>query len=103
MTALIERLPETETKVGVSVGALYAYGNGSFIVVNGEMKASAGTALPDDLRVLVSFFDAGGRMLDSTEHWVEEDGVELEPFSLTVNLDDDAGKVVRIRVMPRRG
>lgn len=104
MTGLIERLPELEAKLGVTVDALYAYSDGKYIHINGELKAAPGRTFPEGLKLAASFFDASGRMLETAEHWVDDEyATDLEPFSLLANLDDDEDKVVRIRILVRRG
>jgi hypothetical protein len=103
MTDLIERADQLEHKLGVTFGALYAYGDGKWIHVNGELQPLRGDRLPDDLEILISFFDANGRMLGSIEHYVDPDGtIGFEPFAEMENLDEDQEKVTRIRVLAKR-
>ena len=56
MTSFIERLPIIEERLGVSLGSLYAYGEDTYIHVNGELRSEH--TLDIDLEVVANLYDA---------------------------------------------
>jgi len=101
MTPFIERLPIVEQRFGISLAGLYAYGDGEYIHVNGEIRSAA--TLDADLEVVANLYDAGGRMLGEMKHIVSaDDFMGFDSFSMLENLDEDQPHVTRILLFVKK-
>ena len=80
-TSLIERLADAEQRLGVSFNALYAYTEGKWAHLNGEIDLRRATG--NDLRIVANFYDSLGRMIETVEHYIEAgDGETFEAFNV---------------------
>jgi hypothetical protein len=101
MTSFIERLPIIEQRFDVTLTSLYAYGDGQYIHVNGELRSER--TLHADLEVVANLYDAGGRMLGEMKHIVSaEDFMGFDSFSMLEDLDEDQPHVTRILVFVKK-
>ena len=101
MTSFIERLPIVEQRFGVSLAGLYAYGDGEYIYVNGELRSER--TLDADLEVVANLYDAGGRMLGAMEHIVSVfNFIGFDSFSMLQDLDEDQPHVTRILLFVKK-
>jgi hypothetical protein len=101
MTSFIDRLPIVEERLGISLAGLYAYGDGKYIHVNGEIRSA--DTLDDDLLVVANLYDAGGRMLGVIEHDVAADNfMGFDSFSMLQSLDEDQPHVTRILLFVKK-
>ncbi len=108
VTHLVERLEAFEDRVGVSLEGLYAaldteYGG---LEVNGELHLRNGTELNEDIQIVVTLYDAAGRVIDVTDKYIDSDRFfGFEAFSAYFNEpgDPEAGTppVAKIRIYPK--
>jgi hypothetical protein len=100
MTSFIERLSIVEQRFGISLAGLYAYGDGQYIYINGELRSER--TLDADLEVVANLYDAGGRMLGDMKHIVSaEEFFGFDSFSMLQDLDEDQPHVTRILLFVR--
>ncbi len=99
---LVERLEAFEDRLGVSLEGLYAaqdteYG---YLNVNGELHPREGTELDDDLDIVVTLYDASGRVIGVATEWIDSERFfGFEAFS--VRLRDVVTPPAKVRIYPK--
>ncbi len=102
VTHLVERLEAFEDRLGVGLEGLYAaqdveYG---YLKVNGELHPREGTELDEDLDIVVTLYDAGGRVIGVATEWIDsENFFGFEAFS--VRLRDVVTPPAKVRIYPK--
>jgi hypothetical protein len=99
LSRMIQRRQETEDRLGVRIEALYAYRDGTWIHVNGEIHALGSGFIEKSLNIVINLYDAAGRLLGSMSEYVDNDDFDgFDSFSSLANLDNDHEAVTRILV-----
>ena len=99
ITHLIERLEVFEERMAVRLDALFAKSENGFLTVNFELHSRDGNLLKTDTKVVVTVYDAAGRLLaqDRNQSYVADFfGFETYSFSIQV-----PGQIAKIRVLPK--
>ncbi len=100
---LIERLEAFEDRVGVSLEGLYASldTEDDWLTVNGEIHPRGGTELDSDIDMIVTLYDAAGRVLRTeNRHVYSNEFFGFEAFSQLFHEASDP-PVAKIRVYPK--
>ncbi len=98
---LIERLEAFEDRLGVRLEGLYAAQNTEYghLKVNGELHPREGNELDDDIEIVLTVYDAAGRVVGVTTEYVDSDRFfGFEAFSASVR---DIDAPVKVRVYPK--
>lgn len=99
---LVERLEAFEDRLGISLEGLYAaqdteYG---YLNVNGELHPREGTEIHGDLDIVVTLYDASGRVIGVATEWIDsENFFGFEAFS--VRFRDIATAPAKVRIYPK--
>lgn len=106
ITDLVQRLDAFEERLGVRIEALSAfvdteeYEGEVCVDVRGELHAISGTTLQDDLELAVSVYDAGGRVVQTSTDYVEQDSFfGFHTFDMSCYVK--TGLVHKIRIVPK--
>lgn len=105
VTHLVERLEAFEDRLGVSLEGLYAAQDKErdSIEVNGELHPRGGTELDNDVDVVVTLYDSGGRVLETRTEYIDSDNFfGFETFSVYLSGAADL-PVSKIRIYPKAG
>ncbi len=99
----IERLEMMEEKFGISINGVFAEfdNENSILEVKGEIQATNGTAIDDDIELQVSAYNSSGKVILSTSHpFCAEDFFGIDSFSTYNNIIE---KPAKIRIYPKKG
>lgn len=99
----IERLEMMEEKFGISIEGVFAEFNNehSTLEVKGEIQATNGTTIDDDIDLQVTAYNSSGKVILSTSRsFYAEDFFGVDSFS---TYDDIIEKPTKIRIYPKKG
>lgn len=103
ITSITERLEAFEDRVGLRLEGLYARFDreSEQVEVTGEAHATAGMELESSVQLVVSVYDAQGRVISTSSTYVDSDSFfGFEVFDITafnVSL-----KPARVRIFPKK-
>ncbi len=101
----IERLEMMEEKFGVSLEGIYAEfetvdDDSHYVNVRGEIQAVNGTKLEESLDIIITAYNAEGKVIaTSNAYFDEDDFFGLSPFDICVDIIE---KPVKIRIYPKK-
>lgn len=101
----IERLEIMEEKFGVSIEGAFAefefVNESGYLRVNGEIQATNGITIENDIVVAITAYSGSGKVILSTSCcFYAEDFFGLDSFS---TFDTIIEKPVKIRIYPKKG
>ena len=84
---LIERVESFEERLGVRLEGLFARNSDRYVEVNGELYARGGDELNQDIEVIVTVYDASGRVIAVDDHsFYADEFFGFEPFSILAHI-----------------
>ena len=110
LTDRIERLEVFEERVGVSFEALYCtidnndnWSDGNYrIELRGEVHSTSGTSIDDDLLIVLTVYDATGRVLETDSEWIDSDAFfGFDVFDMTLKIPQES-EISRVRLFPKK-
>lgn len=108
-THLIERLEAFEERLGIRLEALFAYWSeniysprNSYFKLNGELHPKDGTALQEDIVLVVDIYDNSGRLVAHNGDCFRKEGFfGFRTFEMGLQIDIANPIISKIRVYPR--
>lgn len=106
LTSKIERVEAFEERVGVRFQGMSAFldADDDYISlrVHGEIHASSGAELSDDVSVVIAVYDQSDRVVGTdTSYYYSESFFGFEAFSETLSLS--IRNISKIRIYPKKG
>lgn len=106
LTSKIERVEAFEERVGVRFQGMSAFleTDDDYILlqVHGEIHASSGAELMDDVTVVIAVYDQSDRVVGTcTSYYYSESFFGFEAFSESLSLS--VKNISKIRVYPKKG
>jgi hypothetical protein len=106
LTSKIERVEAFEERVGVRFQGMSAFldADDDYISlrVHGEIHASSGAELSDDVSVVIAVYDQSDRVVGTdTSYYYSESFFGFEAFSETLSLS--VKNISKIRIYPKKG
>jgi len=101
----IERLEIMEEKLNVSIEGIYAkyakYDEDSrYITVTGEIHASSGTTIEEDIEIIVTAYNSEGKVIATASDYIyADDFFALSPIEICLDVIE---KPTKIRVYPTK-
>lgn len=97
---LIERVEPFEERLGVRLEGLFARNRGKYVEVNGELYSRGGDELDQDIEIVVTVYDASGRVIAVDDYsYFADEFFGFEPFSILARVE--GMQPAKIRVHPR--
>lgn len=106
LTSKIERVEAFEERVGVRFQGMSAFldvdDDYVSLRVHGEIHASSGAELSDDVNVVIAAYDQSDRVVGTeTSYYDSESFFGFEAFSETLSLS--VKNISKIRIYPKKG
>lgn len=107
LTSKIERVEAFEERVGVRFQGMSAFLDADdddyiSLQVHGEIHASSGAELTDDVNVVIAVYDQSDRVIGTdTSYYNSDSFFGFEAFSESLNLS--VKNISKIRIYPKKG